>query len=165
MPNWCYNVIKFNNKSIIDDIVKDGKVDFSVLVPEPDTPAGLDSKYLSNARKDEKGRWNSPKHIMVDEEKPWFNWYSWHHDFWGCKWNACNSKTSPRNVIDDGCEFDFDTPWVPPYKWIEALFSKYSNECIEIVTDWEDGCVTICKNDNGKLVEEDITPPEEDENE
>lgn len=51
------------------------------------------------------------------------DWYNWHCNNWGCKWNASDSMVNESYQID-GVEFvdiTFDTPWCPPSGWIEEL--------------------------------------------
>ena len=53
-------------------------IDFDLIIPEPRLKQDCDKKYIATPK----------SHIKEDIERPWFNWYEWHCDKWGTKWNA-----------------------------------------------------------------------------
>lgn len=124
MPNWVYNTIEFlGDKKTVTEIIKKhlvkGEFDFDTIIPEP--------------RKIE----DCPKHCIatpssgITEEpgRPWFNWYNWHCEFWGTKWNACETKTNLREQ-----KVEFDTAWAEPGPVFIALSKMYPD--IEFKFSW-----------------------------
>lgn len=84
------------------------------------------------------------------------DWYEWHCQNWGCKWNASDTSINEPYSID-GVEFvdiQFSTPWGPPAGWIETLSKE-----IPFYLAWEEeqGYRGIYYNDcEGNLLEEDL---------
>ena len=123
MPNWCYNDISVRGteQQIKDFISKYDLVfgenksfDFNKIIPEPRTLEECPKKYIRH----------DSDHIEELEDKPWFNWYDWHCDFWGTKWNACD-------VVIDGDErhvfISFSTAWCEPKPIFMALKKQNPN--------------------------------------
>lgn len=92
MPNHVRNYIKINkldcNPDTINHIVNritakekgsDSRyIDFDLIIPEPRLKQDCARQYI-----------NKPdSHIETDSERPWFDWYAWHINNWGTKWNA-----------------------------------------------------------------------------
>ena len=125
MPNWCYNdlIVKKNDA---DNYILDSekRVDFSILVPEPNSKDECDIKYIITD--------NEIPPIEIDDDKPWFNWYHWHINEWGTKWNA--RRTCVSNKANDEYIISFETPWGPPVGWLKALAEKG----IKFHLDWKE---------------------------
>ena len=123
MPNHIKNVLKFKNlkeddkRFLLDLIcspVEDASgsitlhIDFDKIIPEP-----KEESECPDACKV-----NKDSHIMTDEDRPWFDWYTWHNKFWGTKWNAYDSYST---VNKSSITFVFSTAWSMPYPVIERL--------------------------------------------
>ena len=146
MPNWVYNVI-ICKKDLLGKICGgEGGVDFSVLIPEPRTKNELLDLY-GDAYLDEKDEDGWSRHSLDHSDgREWFNWYDWHCDFWGTKWNACESNIEER---DNGLVYVyFDTAWAPPMRWVEKLASLGQ----PFILHWtEEQGFGECKGFNGKI--------------
>ena len=92
---------------------KDDKFSFTWAVPYPNTKEECLEKYGKEYITEDPEK----DHIQKDEDKPWLNWYDFQRDFWGCKWDASEVYYGDSNIY-------FDSPWSPPYKFIEALAEK-----------------------------------------
>lgn len=127
MPNWEYNklVIK-GSKEQIKKIRpklfnKDGEFTFTALIPED-----LDDPKYRVVDKD--------SGVQTEDLRPdgtAFNWYDFHLDKWGCKWDASDAaseETETEIVVT------FTTPWGPPDKWFKVLRRKFRGLDIEMAT-------------------------------
>jgi len=101
--------------------------DFNKLVPEPATREECPANYIDNGS----------RCLQHDDDKSWFNWYDWHCDFWGTKWNSYEFS----NCLTDD-EIVFWTAWTEPYPIWKALSKKYPKEKIYIRASYEDGLET-----------------------
>lgn len=63
-------------------------------------------------------------HISVDERYPYLNWYDWHRDMWGTKWNSSRPCWC-------GNEVWFDTAWSFCEPVIVELSKKFPNVRID----------------------------------
>ena len=125
MPNHVRNVIKISKIrpeeiEIVLDMIADkccdpyvpGKaeymIDFNKIIPEPRDESECPDEY----KVDE----SSPIEILKD--KPWFDWYKWHIDHWGTKWEAydCYTKIGKTCIM-----LVFSTAWTPPIPIIHKL--------------------------------------------
>ena len=136
MPNWVY--INLNMKDLCkkDELFStrnDGikYLDFRKIIPEPKTKEEClekyGEKYLDYV--DEKG--NSVHHLMHENGDEWFNWYDWHCDFWGTKWNAIDCK-----IVDDDT-ITFDTAWSVPEPILLRLSEMFPEEEINVSISYE----------------------------
>lgn len=126
MPNHVRNVLKFKNLKE-DDILfiknmittrkegdaegvypEDDVIDFDKIIPEP-----KEESECPDACKV-----NKDSHIAEYEDRPWFDWYTWHNEYWGTKWNAYDSYTM---VNKSSITFVFNTAWSMPYPVIKRL--------------------------------------------
>lgn len=149
MPNWTTVVITMDGidkETSLFTKTTDGelKFDFNSLIPEPKTykeyMAGV-GKFLSSAE---------DAHLQIDEDRPWFNWYDWHCQCWGTKWNACETSVSEDTV-------EFWTAWSFPAPVIEALSKKYPDRDITVEFEYEgDNKRYIKEWKNGEVVSEDF---------
>lgn len=118
MPNHVKTVVKFKNlkekdKDFIKEMIarplteKDTLfradrpswiIDFDKIIPEPrskeDCPAGCLITEKS--------------HVVIEDDRPWFNWYEWHLAYWGTKWNAYDGYTEEGKSY---LTFVFSTAW------------------------------------------------------
>ena len=134
MPNWCLNTI-ICKEDLLSKIVNSEKsVDFTILIPEPETISECSYKYGEKYLDEKDIEGFSVKHLDHSDGRDWFNWYDWHCDFWGTKWNACDT----RIYKDDGYVYvEFSTAWSRPDKWIQKL-SGVGKPFI-IISEYEDG--------------------------
>ena len=109
MPNHVLNVWKISGiptkdmnyvLSKITRVTNDGErvIDFDLIIPEP--------RFKRDCPKD--CIVNSKSHVQEDKDRPWFNWYNWHINYWGTKWNAYDCYT---HIDKDYIEFNFNTAW------------------------------------------------------
>lgn len=136
MPNWVYVNLNMNGlckKEELFSVKDDGKkyLDFNKIIPEPKTKEEClekyGEKYLDSV--DEKG--NSTHYLMHENSDDWFNWYDWHRDFWGTKWNACYC-----NIVDDNT-VSFETAWSLPEPVLLKLSEIFPEEEINVSVSYE----------------------------
>ena len=169
MPNWVYNTIIAEGIGTDDrlySIASDGSkyFDFNKIIPEPETEEECMDKYGVNYMDWPDGDGHSHRAITHNDGKSWFNWYDWHCDFWGTKWNACDTR------IEDDDTVSFDTAWSEPTPIFEALSAMYPGLIFEIYVTFEmdDGEVHMTyKNghciSNEEVEDEDYGDDEDDE--
>lgn len=80
------------------------------------------------------------------------NWYNWHIENWGTKWNAYSQYTSGDNVIS------FDTAWSTPSELISHLSVKYPELTFRVDYADEDfgHNVGTYAFQNGEVIDQDI---------
>ena len=160
MPNWTNNTVSMKgiSKEDLYTPTKDwsGKMtksfDFGKLVPEPKTKEELLSKYGNRYLND------GYKNIQEQVDKPWFDWYGWHSQYWGTKWNACECQCD----YDDD-EIQFMTAWNEPAPIWHALSLKYPDRHISISADYEDGYVINSEWLNGNMLWEETNMTRNDD--
>lgn len=119
MPNWVTNKGTITaDKQTIDFIVDkitsgNSNFDFNNIIPEPTRKEDCDPKYYATEE----------NHLQPSECKPWFNWYDWHYDYWGTKWNACDAWT--YRPSDNVLMISFETAWCFPSPIWERLAQDY----------------------------------------
>ena len=125
MPNHVRNVIKISKirpeeVEIVLDMIADkccdpyvpGKteymIDFNKIIPEPRDESECPNEY----------KVNKSSSIEILKDKPWFDWYKWHIDHWGTKWEAydCYTKIGKTWIM-----LVFSTAWTPPIPIIRKL--------------------------------------------
>lgn len=115
MPNHIKNVVKFKNITPEDrdmilnmiasitptEPIETQMIDFNKIIPEPEDESECPDEYKMNKE--------SPIESLKD--KPWFDWYEWHIDKWGTKWNAYDGYIS---ILPNELTFVFNTAWTCP---------------------------------------------------
>lgn len=87
-------------------------VDFDLIVPEPRMIQDCPKQYIQSEHK--------PPRIQTDDSRPWFNWYDWHCDNWGTKWNAYDGYVT---IGKTWIRLVFNTAWSFPEPIAHALFT------------------------------------------
>ena len=151
MPNWVDIHVNVSGKpedvkKFLDKHIVDSNFDFETIIPSPKTIEECPKNCIVNGQ----------SHIVEDDDKPWFDWYTWRCKYWGVKWNAC--ETSFYYDEDNGgyLTIFFQTPWGTPDPIFEELGRLYPNLTIEISWIEEQGTEYLGRitYENGKLVEE-----------
>lgn len=126
MPNWVENEIRISAKSkealaeikskLLDS---NGELSFAILVPE--------EREVESWWVDPEKHCLSPEDARADGKV--FNWYDFHCDKWGCKWDA-----SDTSVDEDGTSMTitFTTAWSAPVHWFDALVKAFPDADIEM---------------------------------
>ena len=132
MPNWCEDRLKIKGrvkeiKKFIDECFTEGMIDFNKIIPEPKTIEECPKKYQMS---------NTNMNLQPCDDRPWFNWYDWHVDNWGTKWDAsCDDRKIEDDLPKDWKDYDddkvceinyyFETAWSPPIPIVKKLLEKY----------------------------------------
>ena len=90
MPNYCENkLVILGEKEQLDSFISKHiktkeydmvYLDFDIIIPEPKTKEECEKEYIIDNI--------DTAHIQPIESKPRFNWYTFHCDKWGTKWNS-----------------------------------------------------------------------------
>jgi hypothetical protein len=118
MPNDCQNklIIKGTKEqlqqfldtyiSTRDSYLLDGDIeqylDFNKIIPEPSSPEECDPECVIAPNED--------RHLVFEDDRIWFDWYTWHIRYWGTKWNSYENKIFLTN---DKLVIYFETAWDP----------------------------------------------------
>lgn len=136
MPNWCENkmIARGSNTDLVAFLrhhVVNGEFDFNTVIPEPklkkDCPKAYIIKDAIDARE---------LALSYEGKRKWFNWFNWHCNFWGAKWNADNYQGPDENEIVqnnyDEIVIWFDTAWSPAIPIAKKLIEMYPELEIEM---------------------------------
>lgn len=125
MPNYCSNkLIVSGTKEQLDSFISKHiktkeydsiYLDFDTIVPEPKTKEECEKEYIIDNI--------NTVHIQLIEDKPWFNWYTFHCDKWGTKWNSFDGVLN-RNS-DRELTLWFETAWDHCIPVIDKLIEMY----------------------------------------
>lgn len=125
MPNWTINVVHVDDlEEIKKKVFNDkGELDFDLIIPEPRKKEDCDPKYYVT----------EDSHVQIDDDRPWFNWYDWHCDHWGVKWNCSYDHEGETEST-----MQFDTPWAEPAPVIRQLSKMFPDQTIRHEYAYED---------------------------
>lgn len=127
MPNWCKNNlrIKGNGEKVLEllEMMKDedGQMTFNKLVPMP--------KELENTEAPTPENMSEKKKKYLLEKCGATNWYDWHCQNWGCKWDASESGFYQRG---NDWYISFETPWGPPTEFIKKVSEQFNKMTFEL---------------------------------
>lgn len=129
MPNWAYNLIKFNSEEDLLKAIKrfnpkctatkvselrEEDFSFKFIVPPPKTKEECIEKYGEEYIDSKDADGNSVNHLSHTDNDEWFNWYTWQCSFWGTKWDC-------GEVNYWGSDLYFHTAWSPAVPIYEAM--------------------------------------------
>lgn len=155
MPNWTYQNLTFDSIEDLNKLINaikpkgsDEVFSFSWVFPEPEDPekcVQLYGKKYVNSLNDFSGE--NARSLSYPAKSEWFNWYDWHIDFWGTKWNCCEPEIS-------GSVIQFNTAWAPAVPIYEALAKNFPD--IHFRADWAEeqgaACCGYFDSNNDELV-------------
>ncbi|MBO4541579.1 MAG: hypothetical protein J5725_00205 [Bacteroidales bacterium] len=149
MPNIVTTTITLQGIGSDDRFysVKDDKkhFDFNKIIPEPESATECVEKYGVD--------YIDPGDRRIDHEdgKPWFDWYSWHCEFWGTKWNAFCTE-----IIDDDT-VQFGTAWSAPDPILGKISRMFPDKEMQVHSDYETGEVVDTVYKNGEVISSEMT--------
>ena len=125
MPNWCENKL----------IVRGEKKDMSRFIKTMDVENLL----------------NSFVPLPKEEDT---NWYQWHTDNWGTKWDV---EIHDKMIEDDYVELSFNSAWGPPIAWLVLVAEEYPKLKFSMKFDEPGMCFMGCaKGSHGIITTETI---------
>ena len=117
MPNWCRNRLTVCGPAADVQRFKEKAVGHSPWLKleetQNDPPAVLNFHSLAPI----------PVHVLAAGYRA--AGYDWEKENWGCKLGAMNSTI--LNERAGHVEYEFDTAWSPPVKFLESVAKKWSN--------------------------------------
>lgn len=128
-------------------------MDFDLIIPEP--------RFKKDCPKD--CIVSKDSHVQEVEGREWFNWYNFHIEKWGTKWNAYDGYTI---VKKSQLIFVFNTAWSAPFGVYEQLTKLgYDFEIRYADEDIGSNCGCITWNNTEKEFvhynESELTNPEQ----
>ena len=148
MPNWCYNNLTISGDASEITKFKNwlGDEPFTLQKIKP-MPAELeDTTSPTPAGQEAKAQELADKYGAS-------NWYDWHIQNWGTKWDV-EAEFDDASSTDDCLIYSFDSAWCPPNLAIHALGKLFP--ALSITLGYrEDGCQFAgILNVNGDEVED-----------
>ncbi|HLM84190.1 MAG TPA: hypothetical protein VK254_03200 [Candidatus Bathyarchaeia archaeon] len=145
MPNWTHNTLIVTGKDVskFRKVAKSKKssLSFNNFIPMP--------KELIGREEPSKG--NKDKKLIKKYGAD--NWYDWHCENWGTKWDAVRTKliANKKNEL----AYHFDTAWAPPIAWLRTASKKFPSlklvlDCTEEMGNFVGTATAI----NGKVNED-----------
>jgi hypothetical protein len=120
MPNWCNNKLTiYGTEHALTSFMTaaatpESKFSMGVFFPLPEELANTSSPNRAPVEEQER----------LKEKYGAADWYDWALANWGCKWDF--SVESMSEDLEEGeVEFDFDTAWGPPDKFMERLAAEF----------------------------------------
>ena len=83
--------------------VEERIIDFDLIIPEP--------RHILDCPKECRIKSAKDVHIEEDDGRPWFDWYTFHNEYWGTKWNAYDGYTK---IGKTQITLVFSTAWTFP---------------------------------------------------
>jgi hypothetical protein len=123
MPNWCNNrLVVYGSADSVEQFLNDGINDsdewsIGTYFPMPEELEGTTSPSKETNKE-------------LIEKYGADNWYDWHLQNYGCKWD-CEAHDTPSvddiNIggFDGTLQIEFDSPWSPPTAWMKKISEKY----------------------------------------
>ncbi|TPL94757.1 hypothetical protein [Mesorhizobium sp. B2-3-10] len=137
MPNWCSNELRITPVddsqeamkamgafiTIVNNAAKENSEAewaglFQQTLPMPAILEGISAPPPSDPTSEQKTR--------IDQaiaETGHSNWYDWHCEKWGTKWDACELQVNEAD--EDSIDVYFETAWSPPEAWLVAMREKH----------------------------------------
>jgi Ferredoxin-like domain in Api92-like protein len=144
MPNWCENLLTITGgeKDIqrFQEMAKDqpdSELSLAKLYP---MPAGI---YQGNVGPDELTRYGA------------HNWYRWCIERWGTKWDV---KATLLAATPKFLEFEFESAWSPPVKWLEKVAADFPR--LRFVLHYDEpmmGFAGVAIAEQGRLIVDECT--------
>ena len=134
MPNWCANSLQLTAAS------KEEADEFAIFLKS------LQRNHDADSSQPTLFGYFVPEEWEEDEDRDTImpNWYSWHIEHWGSKWDA--SMHDWAWVDDTTVVLTFDTAWSPPIETYEAMVEQgwlvsatYYESGMCFVGSWIDG--------------------------
>jgi hypothetical protein len=122
-------------------------LDFNGTVPMPMELEGTEASF---------GKLDDPEEAKALMEKYGAtDWYQWHLNNWGTKWNAYDVDNEPE-TIEGGLRYRFDTAWSSPAQWLYQTAEQFPELRFEDAWQDEGGGAGILKvwHDEGTLQED-----------
>jgi hypothetical protein len=133
MPNWCQNSLNIEgNPSEVAKFrewLNDEPLTLQKILPMPSELEGTTSPTPKGEEENAK---------LLTEKYGASNWYDWHVNNWGTKWDV-EANEDDCNTTDSDIVYWFDSAWSPPTKAIIALAKLFPNLSFTL-TYREDGC-------------------------
>ena len=118
---------------------------YEAVIPSPKTKKECPKEYLMNEE----------SHSQALEDRPWFDWYRFHLNHWGTKWNACDGYTK---IGATQLTFVFSTAWSIPDRIYEKLFTWCDEQGYDIEVRYADEDIgSNCGMISLKASEHDLT--------
>lgn len=141
MPNWCNNTltVSINSHSDIDLATKELQQFIQVHncvydsdeVEYPQELIRIPIDFTKENLPDIHFSFSGSLPIPIDEEN---NWYKWCNVNWGTKWDV-NEETIIYDISTDYIEYQFETAWCPPSKWLENIYKNYPLLDFKLISD------------------------------
>ena len=97
MPNWCMNRLVVSGNEV--------------------------KEFISHSRIDGgSGDFSFSALVPEPEYEDDQQWYDWRNANWGVKWDVDGARIEYNG---DSATISFDTPWNPPFKWLEKVSGMY----------------------------------------
>jgi len=133
MPNWCFNTLSVDGDASsiakFREWLNDEPLTLQKIKP---MPAELEDTTSPTPKGQEE------KAAMLTEKYGASDWYTWHINNWGTKWdieaNEEEGSSDETNIM-----FWFDSAWAPPTNAIAELGKLFPNLSLRL-NYREDGC-------------------------
>lgn len=139
MANYISNVLKVKGLSNLP-IFSQSKpqiVDFETIIPSPKTIEECPKEYILG----EGFKGKNGLQIHPEDKRPWFNWYDWKKDNWGCKWNVMDGNRIDENTVR------FYTANCPPFPVMAKISELAGDEKVTIESFDVDDIGTLIKTE------------------
>ncbi len=157
MPNIVTNTMTLKGIGVFDEkfytLNDEGTpyFDFNKIVPEPESESECIEKYGTCYLDSVDERGYSIKRLYHNDGKPWFDWYSWHCEFWGTKWNAFCLEVLDTDTIR------FQTAWGAPDPIFGKLSRMFPDVEVLVHSEYEDGGIVDSIYKNGEVISSEMT--------